>query len=53
VLRLSTTAGFVPADTDSGSTDTRYLGVFVHVSFMYGPHGEPLASPLPATPGGG
>jgi hypothetical protein len=53
VLRLSTTAGFVPADTDSGSTDTRYLGVFVRVSFMYGPHGEPLALPLPATPGGG
>ena len=53
VLHLSTTAGFVPADTDSGSTDTRYLGVFVHVSFMYGPHGEPLSSPPPATPGGG
>ncbi len=53
VLHLSTTAGFVPAETDSGSTDTRYLGVFVRPSFMYGPHGEPLALPSPASPGGG
>ena len=53
VLHLSTTAGFVPADTDSGSTDTRNLGVFVRPSFMYGPHGEPLATPSAATPGGG
>jgi hypothetical protein len=53
VLHLSTTAGFVPAKTDPGSTDVRNLGVFVRPTFTYGPPGElPAASP-PARPGGG
>ena len=53
VLHFETTNGFVPAHTDPGSTDARYLGVFVRLSFMYGPQGEPLAAAPPAKPGGG
>ena len=53
VLHFSTANGFVPAQTDPGSADTRYLGVFVKLSFMYGPQGEPLAPAPPAKPGGG
>jgi hypothetical protein len=35
VLHLSTTAGFVPAQDDPGSHDTRNLGVFLRPSFVY------------------
>ncbi|MFI5177888.1 MAG: hypothetical protein ACHQO8_04975 [Vicinamibacterales bacterium] len=53
ILHVSTTAGFVPATTDPGSRDTRNLGVFIKLSFMYGPQGEPLAPAPPAKSGGG
>jgi len=33
VLRMTTTAGFVPAEVDTGSTDTRNLGVYVRPVF--------------------
>lgn len=33
VLRISTTDGFVPAKVEAGSTDTRFLGVFVTYHF--------------------
>jgi hypothetical protein len=35
VLHLETTAGFVPAERDPASTDTRNLGVFVKPTFSY------------------
>jgi hypothetical protein len=35
VLHLSTTAGFVPAEVDPGSSDTRNLGVFLRPTFTY------------------
>jgi hypothetical protein len=35
VLKLTTAAGFVPAESEPGSTDTRNLGVFVRPSFVY------------------
>jgi len=49
VLRLSTTAGYVPKDHEP-SSDTRNLGVFLKPVFMYG---EPPRTLGPSTPGGG
>jgi hypothetical protein len=34
VLRLRTTAGFVPADVEPGSTDRRFLGAFADLTFF-------------------
>jgi hypothetical protein len=36
VLHLETTNGFVPAEIEPGSTDTRNLGVFIRPTFTYG-----------------
>ncbi len=52
VLHLSATNGFVPAQTDPGATDDRYLGVFVRLAFMYGLRGEPLPPARSGSPGG-
>ncbi len=35
ILRMTTTAGFVPAETNPGATDTRNLGVFVRPTFVF------------------
>jgi hypothetical protein len=35
VLHLETTNGFVPAEVEPGSTDTRNLGVFIKPTFTY------------------
>ncbi len=53
VLHVETTDGFFPRDREPTSQDVRYLGAFVQIAFMYGPQGEPLATPPPATTGGG
>src|SRR5262249_1260575 len=34
LLHLTTSAGFVPAETDPHSTDKRFLGVFVRPKFV-------------------
>ncbi|HET9370771.1 MAG TPA: hypothetical protein VFO19_11010 [Vicinamibacterales bacterium] len=52
VLRLETTAGFVPAERDPGSTDTRHLGAFIKPVFMYGYPPAPLGQIAPPPDGG-
>ena len=52
VLRLETTAGFVPAERDPGSTDTRNLGAFIRPVFMYGYPPAPLGQIAPPPDGG-
>ena len=53
VLHVTTTNGFFPRDREPASQDVRYLGAFLQITFMYGPHGELPAAPPPAGPGGG
>jgi hypothetical protein len=54
LLQVTSTSGFVPAETEAGSTDDRHLGVFVEPRFYYG--SPPALSGLyapPPDPGGG
>ncbi len=51
VWTMTTTAGFVPAETDEGSTDTRSLGVFVKPVFETEPAPGQSSAPV-STPSG-